>query len=83
MGIIPDTAKRSRKKKVVAVGPGRLEEGKVIPVDVKAGDKYFSGSIRVLKSNSTARSISSCGKMTSSESLKNKEVSHGYERDSL
>jgi chaperonin GroES len=27
----------------VAVGPGRIEEGKVIPLDVKAGDKILFG----------------------------------------
>jgi chaperonin GroES len=35
--IIPDTAKeKPQEGKVVSVGPGRLEEGKVIPLDVKA-----------------------------------------------
>jgi chaperonin GroES len=42
--IIPDTAKeKPQEGKVVAVGPGRLEEGKVIPLDVKAGDKILFG----------------------------------------
>jgi chaperonin GroES len=42
--IIPDTAKeKPQEGKVVAVGPGKLEEGKVIPVDVKAGDKILFG----------------------------------------
>ena len=42
--IIPDTAKeKPQEGKVAAVGPGRLEEGKVIPVNVKAGDKILFG----------------------------------------
>jgi len=37
--IIPDTAKeKPQQGKVIAVGPGRREDGKVLPVDVKAGD---------------------------------------------
>jgi chaperonin GroES len=28
---------------VVAVGPGRLKEGKVIPLDVETGDKILFG----------------------------------------
>ncbi|MBI4523859.1 MAG: co-chaperone GroES [Deltaproteobacteria bacterium] len=42
--IIPDTAKeKPQEGRVVAVGPGRLEDGKVIPLDVKAGDKILFG----------------------------------------
>ena len=37
--IIPDTAKeKPQQGKVVAVGPGKKEDGKVLPLDVKAGD---------------------------------------------
>ena len=39
--IIPATSsedKGSKKGEVVAVGPGRVEEGKLIPVKVKVGD---------------------------------------------
>jgi chaperonin GroES len=48
--IIPDTAKeKPQRGKVVAVGNGKLtEEGKKIPLDVKAGDRIlfskYSGS---------------------------------------
>ena len=42
--IIPDTAKeKAQEGKVVAVGPGRKEDGKVLPVDVKAGDRVLFG----------------------------------------
>lgn len=42
--IIPDTAKeKPQEGKVVAVGPGRQEDGKVIPLGVKAGDKILFG----------------------------------------
>jgi chaperonin GroES len=37
--IIPDTAKeKPQQGKVIAVGPGKREDGKVLPLDVKAGD---------------------------------------------
>jgi chaperonin GroES len=41
--IIPDTAKeKSQRGKVKAVGPGkRNDEGKLIPLEVKAGDKVL------------------------------------------
>ena len=43
--IIPDTAKEKPSQgQVVAVGPGgRDEAGKLIPIDVKAGDKVLFG----------------------------------------
>ena len=43
--IIPDTAKeKPQEGKVVAVGPGaRSEDGKVTPLDVKAGDRILFG----------------------------------------
>ncbi len=37
--VIPDTAKEKPQEGVIlAVGPGRYEEGKRIPLDVKVGD---------------------------------------------
>jgi chaperonin GroES len=40
--VIPDTAKeRPQEGEVVAVGPGRFEDGARIPMDVKAGDKVI------------------------------------------
>ena len=42
--IIPDTAKeKPQEGKVVAVGPGRKEDGKVFALDVKAGDRVLFG----------------------------------------
>lgn len=42
--IIPDTAKeKPQEGRVVAVGPGKQEDGKLIPLDVKAGDKILFG----------------------------------------
>jgi chaperonin GroES len=42
--IIPDTAKeKPLEGKVVAVGSGRLEEGKRIPLEVKVGDRVLIG----------------------------------------
>jgi chaperonin GroES len=43
--IIPDTAKeKPQEAKVIAVGNGKVtDEGKRIPLDVKAGDKILFG----------------------------------------
>jgi chaperonin GroES len=43
--IIPDTAReKPQQGEVVAVGPGgRDESGKLIPIDVKTGDKILFG----------------------------------------
>ena len=43
--IIPDTAKeKPQEGKVIAVGKGKTtEDGKVIPLDVKVGDKILFG----------------------------------------
>jgi chaperonin GroES len=43
--IIPDTAKeKPQQGKVVAAGTGRMtDEGKVLPLDVKAGDTILFG----------------------------------------
>jgi len=41
---IPDTAKeKPQQGEVVAVGPGRFDEGKRVPMDVKVGDKVLYG----------------------------------------
>jgi chaperonin GroES len=38
--VIPDTAKeKPQEGEVLAVGPGRFEDGNRVPVDVKVGDK--------------------------------------------
>jgi len=43
--IIPDTAKeKPQEGKVIAVGKGKvLEDGKVVPLEVKAGDRVLFG----------------------------------------
>ena len=43
--IIPDTVKeKPQQGEVIAVGPGaRDEQGKVVPLDVKAGDRVLFG----------------------------------------
>ena len=51
--IIPDTAKeKPQEGEVLAVGAGRLEKGRHIPVEVKVGDhilfgKYMGSDIRL------------------------------------
>jgi chaperonin GroES len=40
--VIPDTAKeRPQEGEVMAVGPGRFEDGKRIPMDVNVGDRVI------------------------------------------
>jgi len=42
--IIPDTAKeKPQEGEVVEIGPGRTEDGKVIPLDVAIGDRILYG----------------------------------------
>jgi chaperonin GroES len=43
--IIPDTAKeKPQEAEVIAVGKGRVaEDGKIVPLDVKKGDKVLIG----------------------------------------
>ncbi len=42
--IIPDTAKeKPQEGRVIAVGPGKQDDGKVLPLDVKAGDRILFG----------------------------------------
>src|SRR5213594_1479227 len=51
--VIPDTAKeRPQEGEVIAVGPGRFEDGNRIPLDVKVGDtviysKYGGTEVKV------------------------------------
>lgn len=51
---LPDTADKEKPEqgKVVAVGPGKMEEGKRIPLEVKVGDtvlftKYGPNEVKV------------------------------------
>src|SRR5436190_7676933 len=51
--VIPDTAKeRPQEGKVMAMGPGRFEDGQRIPMDVKVGDtiiysKYGGTEVKI------------------------------------
>ncbi len=41
---IPDTAKeKPQQGEIVAVGPGRFEDGKLVPMGVKPGDRVLYG----------------------------------------
>ena len=41
---IPDTAKeKPQEGEILAVGPGRFEDGSRVPMDVKVGDKVLFG----------------------------------------
>lgn len=41
---IPDTAKeKPTQGEVIAVGPGRIEKGERVPMDLKVGDKVIYG----------------------------------------
>lgn len=42
--IVPDTAKeKPQEGKVAAVGPGKYEDGKLVPLEVKVGDTILYG----------------------------------------
>ena len=42
--VIPDTAKEKQQKgRVISVGKGRFEDGKLTPLEVKAGDQVLFG----------------------------------------
>jgi chaperonin GroES len=42
--IIPDTAKeKPQEGEVVAVGPGKIEKGRRVPIDVRVGDRILFG----------------------------------------
>jgi len=51
--VLPDTAKeKPQEGKVIAVGPGRYEEGKKVPMEVKVGDiiiysKYGGTEVKI------------------------------------
>ena len=51
--VLPDTARRSRSaRKVLAVGPGRYEDGDLVPLEVAVGDevvfsKYGGTEVKV------------------------------------
>ena len=41
---IPDTAKeKPQQGEIIAVGPGKYEDGKLVPMTVKIGDKVLYG----------------------------------------
>jgi chaperonin GroES len=41
---IPDTAKeKPQQGQIIAVGPGKYEDGKLVPMSVKVGDKVLYG----------------------------------------
>jgi chaperonin GroES len=56
--IIPDTAQeKPQQGEVVAVGPGgRDENGKLVAMALKAGDRVLFGNGRAPRSSSTAKS---------------------------
>lgn len=42
--IIPDTAKeKPQEAEIIAVGPGKVEDGKRVEIEVKVGDKVLIG----------------------------------------
>ena len=54
--IIPDTAKeKPQEGEVMAVGAGKIEKGKRIPLDVKVGDRILSANIPAMTSRSRTK----------------------------
>jgi len=42
--VLPDTAKeKPQQAEVVAVGKGKMQDGKMVPMEVKVGDKILFG----------------------------------------
>ena len=42
--VLPDTAKeKPQEGEIIAVGPGRFEEGKRVPMELKVGDRVLYG----------------------------------------
>ena len=72
--VLPDTAgEKPDQGEVIAVGPGKRDEaGKLIPMDVKVGDRVIFASIPARPSRSAARNSSSCAKKTSWASWPNR-----------
>lgn len=66
--VIPDSAaEKPDQGEVVAVGPGKkTEDGKILPVDLKAGDKVLFGKYAGQPSRSMAKSCSSSARTKSS-----------------
>ena len=62
--IIPDSAKeKPQQGEVIAAGNGKVkDDGKRVPLDVKAAIRSSSASTRARKSSSMARSTSSCAR---------------------
>jgi chaperonin GroES len=57
--IIPDTAKeKPQEAEVIAIGPGRIsDDGKLIPVNVKVGDKILFGKYSTSYGDGTEYSL--------------------------
>lgn len=65
--VIPDNAaEKPDQGEVIAVGNGKvLEDGKVLPLDVKSATSFFSENIPARPSRLTAKNCSSCMNPTS------------------
>ena len=54
--IIPDTAKeKPQEGEVIAVGNGKIDKGRRIPVDVNVGDRFCLANIPAATSRSRSR----------------------------
>ena len=55
--VLPDTAKeKPQRGNVLEVGPGRYEDGKLVPLDVTKGDEVIFSKYGAPRSRSAARS---------------------------
>src|SRR5580765_6529211 len=70
--VIPDTAaEKPDQGEIVAVGKGKKDDqGKLIPIDVKVGDRVLFGKYSGQTVRSRATSSSSCARKTSWASSK-------------
>ncbi len=68
--IIPDSAKeKPQEAEIIAVGNGkRLDDGKIVPLDVKAGDKVLIGKYSGMNAQRAANSVTLVPSMTAFDS---------------
>ena len=56
--VLPDSSKeKTQQAEVIAVGSGKIVDGKEVPVQVKPGDRVISENTQELRSNTKVRNI--------------------------
>ena len=56
--VLPDSSKeKTQQAEVIAVGSGKIVDGKEVPIQVKPGDRVIYGKTQELRSNTKVRNI--------------------------